>query len=483
MTTAPTTRRLLAALVRDGLAEGVRDGGAIRIRGVKGEWVTGFTGTDVTFPHPTELPDPGGDPLAVLDAVGLPNFSEHAVAQLRAELMSSVAMMAAARPGPAPALDGPALAWEQAVIEGHATHPCHKTRLGMTVDDARRWASEHHGRPTLVHVRGPALQVHGAFFDLVGTDAVPVHPAQLPALRARFPEVEVTPSTRPAWAQTSLRSVCPEGLDVHLKLALAVQTTSALRTISPQSVANGPVLSALFAALAPPGLHVIEELASAGAAHPDPDVAKHLACIVRADPERTFPGDRFVVCAALVERDDTGVPLARRVFGDAAPVVAFEDYTARLLDAVVPPMRDHGVALEAHGQNTLARYRGGVLVGFAVRDFGGVRLHRPTLLSSGHALALAPNSAPDASDLAEVWGKLHHCVIQHHLSELIRTLGLGAAGWRIVRRHVDRLLAGTPAHGFWTAPTAPHKCLLRMRLEGRYRDYVYRPAPNPLFDA
>ena len=37
----------------------------------------------------------------------------------------------------------------------------------------------------------------------------------------------------------------------------------------------------------------------------------------------------------------------------------------------MPPMRDHGYGLEAHGQNTLARFdASGNLIGFAVRDFG-----------------------------------------------------------------------------------------------------------------
>jgi len=50
-----------------------------------------------------------------------------------------------------------------------------------------------------------------------------------------------------------LRSVAPVGLPYHLKLALAVQTTSALRTISPYSVFNGPRLTAAAKLIAPPG--------------------------------------------------------------------------------------------------------------------------------------------------------------------------------------------------------------------------------------
>ena len=78
-----------------------------------------------------------------------------------------------------------------------------------------------------------------------------------------------------------------------------------------------------------------------------------------------------------------------------------------------------------------------------------------------------------------MWSKWHHCVIQHHLRELIRALALGRAGWTLVRELMEERLDG-PALAWLTAPTVPLKCLLRMRLEDRYRDYVHRSTENPL---
>jgi len=60
-------------------------------------------------------------------------------------------------------------------------------------------------------------------------------------------------------------------------------------------------------------LYVIGEVAAMGLRHPDPGVAKYVACIVRDDPERQLPGERIILCCALVEQDEDGVPLVRRV--------------------------------------------------------------------------------------------------------------------------------------------------------------------------
>jgi D-ornithine---citrate ligase len=80
------------------------------------------------------------------------------------------------------------------------------------------------------------------------------------------------------------------------------------------------------------------------------------------------------------------------------------------------------------------------------------------------------------------------------VGELIRhladTAGLDEpAAWREVRAVVDDVYSGLrsePAlacdaaadHAFWTAPTMPHKALVRMRLAGGGDRYV--PARNPL---
>lgn len=500
MTGWSTSRRLLAAMLADGLVEGRLVGDELVVGPIRVGLREGDLPVDPIrpCPHPGDLLGPiridgveTADPIRVLRAAGLP-YSRDVLAGLEEELRSSVAhaALAGAYRRPPPETTAGAMAWEQAIVEGHPTHPCHRTRLGLTVDQGRAWAPEAAAEPMALafcFVERDRLQIHGPFEALLagwapaappGRVALPVHPCGVAAVGERF-EVVWSDHGALAHAQTSLRTVCPAGLDHHLKLPMAVRTTSALRTISPYAVHNGPRLSALLTAIAPGTLRVVAERASAGAVHDDPHVARYLSAIVREDPERRWPDDDFVVAAGLTEADARGRSHVSRLAG-SDPVRWLERYVEVLLGAVVPPMRDHGVAVEAHGQNTLVVWQGGRPSAIAIRDFGGMRVHRPTLRASGHDVALMPGSAPDAATLEEVWAKVHHCVIQVHLREVIRGLQLGLDGWRCVRGQVDQLLADHPAHAAWTGTSVAHKCLLRMRLEGRYRDYIVNEGPNPL---
>jgi siderophore synthetase component len=121
--------------------------------------------------------------------------------------------------------------------------------------------------------------------------------------------------------------------------------------------------------------------------------------------------------------------------------------------------------------------------GFAVRDFGGIRLHMPTLRSQGYDLhTIPPGAATTTDDLHDVWSKVHHSLFQNHIGHLVVALGLEEdGGWEVVRDEVRRVLfpngrgKGCGLHaeglyGFLMEETMPFKCFLRMRMEGKYRD-------------
>jgi siderophore synthetase component len=504
----PTTQRVIAALVNEGLAPARVAHGVLtcppRLRvPLRHDATCGDEPPRSGLLQPDDLAPPahvGGvetcDPVAVLRAVELPCAAQ-ALRLLEQELASAVLhqRLAESTRRPAPGPGAPALAWEQAIVDGHPTHPCHRTRLGFDERAARHYAAEHRGRFDLRFVAVPAdaVEVHGPFAECLagfapsappGHVVLPVHPAQLSRVAHFFPRVRVLPDARPAQAQAALRTVCPDALPWHLKLPLAVHTTSALRTLSPSAVAHGPVLSALARRVAHVPLHVVTEVASAGVRHADPRVARHLACIVREDPEPRFPGDVVVVCAALSERDASGACLVRTL-ADAPPGGAvarafFDSYAQGLCDAVLPPLREHGLALEAHAQNTLVHLRDGRPVGFAVRDFGGVRVHLPTLEASGLAVALRPGAIHATTDAAEASAVLFHAAVRNHLEPVARALGLGADAWTVARAHVDRHLAGSPWHALWVAARAPAKSLLRMRLGGHPAAPSFDARPNPL---
>lgn len=207
-----------------------------------------------------------------------------------------------------PAADD-AAAFERIVTDGHPFHPSGKIRRGMTPAEGLAYAPEFTDRIDLRFVavdREYALETRAgehadggnenedgddgkqltdrlsAMFDGLegaleralptGRDpdayaVVPVHPLQyhrtVPDRYAgRIDDGRVVPIpdyAHPATPQLNLRTVVPYDTDrtfhvdgplPHLKLAIPVQTTNVVRTLSPQAVANGPRVTAIVTTIA-----------------------------------------------------------------------------------------------------------------------------------------------------------------------------------------------------------------------------------------
>lgn len=85
-------------------------------------------------------------------------------------------------------------------------------------------------------------------------------------------------------------------------------------------------------------------------------------------------------------------------------------YIHLALEAFLPPCIHNGVAFEAHGQNTLARFdiKTKKLLGFVIRDFGGIKVHQETLRQScGAEIDVLPDSCVVAEDPSEVRGQIN----------------------------------------------------------------------------
>jgi siderophore synthetase component len=98
---------------------------------------------------------------------------------------------------------------------------------------------------------------------------------------------------------------------LHLKLAIGVRLTSAVRTISPESAYLGPRFSAQIVPALTMDRNIVtvaRELASVVHSHPDGEIAKHCAAIVRECHESTSEdhNERLIVCTSLVEKGHTG---------------------------------------------------------------------------------------------------------------------------------------------------------------------------------
>ncbi|KAJ3371544.1 hypothetical protein GGF31_003153 [Allomyces arbusculus] len=482
------------------------------------------------------------DPCAVWNIVALWNqVPASNAAVIRDELASSAQIQAILfkhppHHGKLPILTSSSLDWENAVVEGHATHPMHRTRRATAPLAFSPTPDGMHALqfPDLVLFAVPLKRVHahGTWLTdvhprllehLPSHDAArvpadhvlfPVHGHQAAWVRANFPDFVSLRVRIPALAQASTRTLVvpndqwfPDGAIVKTSISMTI--TSAMRTVSPYTVQNAPVMSAM-AHIVNEGrsfLFPIDEFASIGLDHPDETIAKAMGCVLRADPERLLAphGENVILCAALVERDlATGVPHVVRAFGLqslAQRLPWFTEYAKLLVQCLVPPLAKYAFAFEGHGQNMLLRVRpaakqgdSAMLVGFAVRDYGGALVHVPTYRA---ALAecddltdkLRPGSFQLAASPEAAYRVAYHTMVACHLHRLARVLDLHQSGvaWRIVRQAVRAELVpfGGDAHPLARAwlheRDVDAKAFLRMKCGGLYRDYMYESVPNLLF--
>jgi siderophore synthetase component len=406
-----------------------------------------------------------------------------AAARFAAELDNSVANLALARAAGCAEPAGDSLAdLEQSILDGHPLHPCCRTRTGLSTADVLAYAPEHRRVVQLVLVAVPPARWLSTGSGL--PPVLPVHPWQWRRVRQEYPWLEPTGHTMPARPLMSLRT-----LDVgahHLKTAVDAQMTSAVRTVSAAALHNGPAVSTLLAGLARdvPGLAVLAETA-AGAALVDGAPCRRLA-VVRRDAPGVLPGERVLPLAAL------GVPALFDLARAGRPPVAFFAELARVLLVPLTRLLHLGIALEAHGQNTLLAVRDGRPVRLLYRDMGGVRISPARLARAGLS---APPLAGDVvnDDPDELRTKLFAAAVSTVLAEvaelLVREHGAGREGlWGVVATAGRAAYAGSPgaAAGDRAAlfgATLPIKAMTAMRLSAEPVRDIWARLPNPLAGA
>ncbi|KAF8640269.1 hypothetical protein AX16_010164 [Volvariella volvacea WC 439] len=437
---------------------------------------------------------------------------------IEAELASSYSwqLLAYNNPPPAPSLTSTPIEWEQSLVAGHPTHPMHRARVLPT--NASSDYDWYHPRIRFAVVPRTSVDVYGEFEEKIRSLAhgaarrvgmqlpeddtkiiMPVHELQVENVQAKFGDVEfLHPDISVgALAQSSIRTVSvPELPAVALKLAVGVKISSALRTISHFTATFGP----RFSAEVVPKLHINPEILkvelephSAVYRNVPPDVAKHFSVVLREEYQPK-PDEGVVVCAALLEMDHAGAPkgvsAVEYVFGldTKEKRIAFLDRYIRIAcEALLPPLLQDGLAFEAHAQNVLMRYdtKTGQILGFIVRDLGGIRVHPATLKqSTGIDFAFLPSHCVVTGTYEETFPKFYHTFVHNHLQRLIRVLGLhsNGIGWRLLRRHLrNNIPEDHPTFKCWLAPESKlvtSKSLLRMRIQDLYRDMVYSDVPN-----
>ena len=420
---------------------------------------------------------------------------------------------------------------ERLATEGHNLHPCGRTRLGWRPADVLGHDLETDGTQVgFVAIRrdrhvgddlGELLRAGYPGHVPPAPDGYlvqPVHAWQLDRIAGRHDPDVVRPLAGPplpAWPTAALRTLLlPPGEDEahrYLKLSLDIQVTSTRRTISIASARNGPTISALLHRLTADEerLLLLAETAGAGL-DGGPDRDRDATAILRTGlTGRLGPDEVAVPAVALPARCPlTGQPVLTELvdaYGRArghtdrsgAASGFLDEYAALLLPPVLRLATRFGVGLEVHLQNCVPTFRHGMPHRLLLRDFAGLRLHLPRLCAQTTAPVpeLWPNSVVATDDAGVLRAKVAYTAFQAHLGELVVTLtgthGLDEdAAWRRVRALVDEVygpLRADPAvgeaaradHAFLTAPTVPHKALVRMRLAPRGGDR-YVPVPNPL---
>jgi len=477
--------RLWEALSREpipGVAARTVEGDTLVVRLGDGRELRGPVPEPFTEPAPDLAVAAGGsayrDPGGLVRHLGLGE-------RLAVELDDSVRNLALARAaqpvpdgGPPALVRYDAVGLEQCVVDGHPVHPLCRTRLGMSEGDVRAYAPEH--RPTV------ALRVYAVpERDWLSTGAglpprLLVHPWQAEHVLDRYPHLRPTGETVPARPLMSLRTV-EIGPGWHVKTAVDVQMTSAVRIVSPAAVRNGPVVSELLADLGRrAGLGVMREVA-AGAVLVDGQPCRSLAMVRRRAPVPA-PGTALLPLAVLAAPSPaTGAPIlteAVRLGYRGRPL----PFAADLVRLLLPPLLrllHRGAALEAHGQNTLVLLRAGRPRRLWYRDLGGVRLSPKRLRMD------LPLYGDLASDEPEVLRTKLFAALTVVLGELATTLTRAYGTdpddfWRLVAATLRETAREVPEATELFGPTLPIKATTAMRLAEDPIEDVWTTVPNPL---
>lgn len=438
------------------------------------------------------------DPAELLRALALGGNA----ARLAAEVANSVANLALAladpagtKDAPAPEQDGqpgaakagPALRGaagdpdglgrlEQLVVSGHPLHPCCRTRGAMSVADVLAYGPEHRPVIRLRRLRVPADRWYGD-----GPPVLYAHPWQAERLQSAYPWLGDGGETAPVRPLMSLRTVAPLDGGDHVKTAVEAQLTSAVRTVSPAAVHNGPRLCVLLGELTRDlPLTVLRE-SRAGAVLIDGRPQRHLAHLHRQAP-RVGPGETVVPLGALAARDPyTGLPLLLEAATDPYA------WWAELAHLLLPPLLavlDRGVALEAHGQNTLVVLDRGRPVRIAYRDLGGVRVSPARLRQAGVEVPPIEGDLP-SDDPRTLRTKLAAAVLGTVCAELIAVLARHGADaerlWGSTAAAVRS--AGTKDALEMLSEPLPVKATTAMRLADDPLDDLWTSVDNPMAGA
>lgn len=432
---------------------------------------------------------------------------------------------------------------EQSLLYGHWRHPTPKSRQGMTDWQHDSFAPELRGRfqlhyfavaQALVRQRSalsqPAEELLGSLLRgdpsaqralSVARDRgealVPVHPLQVDWLmhqqhvRAWLTEGRVRDVGRlgPLFTATSsVRTVYSEDAPFMLKLSIPVKITNSLRFNRRAELPAGVSMARLFSALgARAGLHCIADPAYLTVEKLDGGESG-FELLLRENPfRRGVDGGVYCVAALVQEALPHRTSRLRSLLeglslteGRDVRDVGF-DWLQRYLRCVIEPLirlyDEHGIALEAHQQNSLVDVRAGYPRALHFRDSQGYylsHLHRSRLVSLLPELLERPELFFDDEVIQRRFG---YYLLHNHLFAVVLRLGADGLlseeeGLSVVKSRLRVLRAELSAQGqqlvrgLLERPLLPYKANLLTRVHDvdeltvATEQAIYVEVDNPL---
>jgi siderophore synthetase component len=457
-------------------------------------------------------------------------------------------------------LNDESLFFEQLSVTGHLLHPCTKSKIGLTIEEVMQYSAEfdsnlpvyfiaihkeiayHNPKIKSEEIQQFWVEEYPNLLDELKKSCIktnqeindffiiPIHPWQkehvLDALYATEIEknqilvIDYQITTKPT---LSVRTVLPVEKDFHIKLPLNIQMTSAVRTISPNSIHNGPEITLIVNEILrkedgfKQTLHIIGEefgvrfQSKQSSEQNFKDRNKNLSYLIRKTPTSLLEeGEHAVVACALFNLS----PVTNQLFlyemieqfhlrnlhnsMEENLFLFFKKYMTVVLSGVLPLMTKYGIGLEGHLQNTLIVFRDWEPVKVLIRDLGGVRIDQKRLERMGLHGTYFPGSVTINEDEVAMQNKVIHTVFQSHIGELTYHLAREyqvneQIFWEMVKEictsiflelnedeSIKKNVQSDQAALF--GEIIQTKALTLMRLTDDVTDYAFIDLPNPLCD-
>lgn len=307
---------------------------------------------------------------------------------------------------------------EQSLLFGHASHPTPKSRQGMTVWQQNAYAPELAGRFQLHYFRvnkacvaedsAAALSATAMAKSLIKDDEatrnlpddqilIPAHPLQAqwlllqPTVQTAIRQGAIHPlgALGPAFSATSsVRTLYSEQSEWMLKFSIPVKVTNSLRVNKMPELRAGVVMARLIRqtgfAESQPNFRILQDPAYLTVNLPG-QAESGFEVIFRENPFLEGDNQGVISIAALTQnplpgRDSRlfnlieGVALNENRSLAAVSQDWFQHYLACAIAPALQLYDEHGIALEAHQQNSLLDIRGGYPGGYYYRDNQGYYL-------------------------------------------------------------------------------------------------------------